>query len=227
LSLKFYDAPPHASLQAAFVRPHLPIHLDIGCASGDYLLEMAQRHPDRNHVGLDVRVATVESASAKRKQLGLNNVVFYCNNLELSHQKWFQEFGSRLQYVTVLHPDPAFKNKHAKRRVLSPRLLGLLAWHLQQGAVLRIQTDVLALFQYMKDQIARNVCFDEHTEMPNTDVATPRERFVMAQGGSIYRTTFLRNARVDEPPYEYSAPQIESLRGTETNGLTDSQAVTN
>jgi hypothetical protein len=46
-----------------FADPSLPLHLDIGAARGRFLLAMAERCPERNHLGVEIRRPLVVAAS--------------------------------------------------------------------------------------------------------------------------------------------------------------------
>ena len=53
--------------EALFADPALPLHLDIGSARGRFLQAMAELHPQRNHLGLEIRQPLVEVAEADRR----------------------------------------------------------------------------------------------------------------------------------------------------------------
>ena len=44
----------------------LPIHLDIGCARGKFLLQMASTHKDWNFLGMEIREPLVIAAEKER-----------------------------------------------------------------------------------------------------------------------------------------------------------------
>ena len=52
----------------------LPIHLDIGCGRGHFLLEMAASNSQWNFLGLEIRESLVVGAEKDRVELGLNNL---------------------------------------------------------------------------------------------------------------------------------------------------------
>ena len=54
-----------------------PLHLDIGCARGEFLFEMARLQPDWNFLGLEIREPLVDKAQALVSELGLSNLHFY------------------------------------------------------------------------------------------------------------------------------------------------------
>ena len=137
-----------------FEQPQLPIHLDIGSARGKFLLEMAALNPNWNFLGVEIRLPLVRSADLKRKEKDINNLRFLFCNANVSLDNWLRNLSiDQLQRVSIQFPDPWFKNRHKKRRVLQPSLLIALCAALQSGGELFIQTDILDIFQNMTELI--------------------------------------------------------------------------
>ncbi|MFO8238600.1 MAG: tRNA (guanosine(46)-N7)-methyltransferase TrmB [Prochlorococcaceae cyanobacterium] len=205
---RFYQQPlllpPPAEL---FDDPARPLHLDIGCARGRFLLALAQAEPWRNHLGVEIRRPLVEAAEADRRALGLTNLqILFCNaNVSLEHWLDALEPGL-LERVSIQFPDPWFKTKHHKRRVLQPALLRALAAALAPGRELFLQSDVLAVIEPMVQLVEASGCFERPAGDPRPwrganpwPVATERETHVLRQGLPVYRVLYRRNR---QPPPE-------------------------
>ncbi|MGL6135585.1 MAG: tRNA (guanosine(46)-N7)-methyltransferase TrmB [Prochlorococcaceae cyanobacterium] len=190
--------PPPAEL---FADPARPIHLDIGCARGRFLLAMAEAQPENNYLGVEIRRPLVEAAEAERRALELSNLhVLFCNaNVSLEHWLACLEQGL-LGRVSIQFPDPWFKKRHHKRRVLQPALLLALASALAPGRELFLQSDVQAVIEPMVQLVEASGCFNR----PAADarpwrganplpVASERETHVLQQGLPVYRVLFQRN----------------------------------
>jgi tRNA (guanine-N7-)-methyltransferase len=184
-----------------FADPSLPLHLDIGSARGRFLLAMAQRDPGHNCLGVEIRRALVAAAEADREALGLGNLRYLFCNANVSLQAWLGALPSgQLERVSIQFPDPWFKKKHHKRRVLQPPLLLAIAGALQPGQQLFLQSDVLAVIEPMVALTEASGCFDRppadarpwrlHNPLP---VPTERETYVLGQGLPVYRVLFERN----------------------------------
>ena len=63
LSSFFQQPRPLPAPAELFPRPGQPLHLDIGCARGRFLLALAEQEPDSNHLGVEIRLALVEAAA--------------------------------------------------------------------------------------------------------------------------------------------------------------------
>jgi tRNA (guanine-N7-)-methyltransferase len=193
--------------QQLFEQPERPIHLDIGSARGRFLLALAQREPGRNYLGVEIRRALVEAAETDRQALRLNHLHYLFCNATVNLQHWLTQLPvGQLERVTVQFPDPWFKKKHHKRRVLQPGLLLALAAALAPGAELFLQSDVLAVVEPMVEMVEASGCFVRPPEDPRPwratnplPVPTERETYVLRQGLPVYRVLYLRN-EVATPP---------------------------
>ena len=122
-----------------FADPTLPLEVDVGTAHGDFLRAWAAQRPDLNVVGLEVRGPMVDHVNARIEREGLPNArVIYCN----ANQNFTELFApASLRTVYVHFPDPWFKKRHHKRRVMTPTFVDDLATRLEPGGLLRFMTD--------------------------------------------------------------------------------------
>ena len=197
-----------------FSNAALPIHLDIGCARGRFLLALAQQHTDVNHLGVEIRRPLVKAAEADRQALGLGNLHYLFCNANISLEAWLGSLPpGQLDLVSIQFPDPWFKKKHHKRRVLQPALLRAIAGALQPGKRFFSQSDVLAVIEPMVAVSEASGCFNRpqgdtlpwRTSNP-LPVPTERETYVLDQGLPVYRVLYERN---DAP-----LPSLEELEQT-------------
>jgi tRNA (guanine-N7-)-methyltransferase len=211
LSRFFQQARPLPPADALFSQPELPLHLDIGCARGRFLLAMAQAQPERNHLGVEIRRPLVDAAERDRLALGLGNLHYLFCNANVSLESWLADLPvGQLDCVSIQFPDPWFKKKHHKRRVLQPRLLLAIASALAPGQRLFLQSDVLAVIEPMLAVCEASGCFQRppadarpwRQENP-LPIATERERYVIEQNLPVYRVLYERN--------EAPLPGVEAL----------------
>jgi tRNA (guanine-N7-)-methyltransferase len=191
------------ALAELFAEPRLPLHLDIGAARGRFLLAMAACHPGRNQLGLEIRRPLVEAAEADRQAAGLTNLRHLYANVNVSLSPWLTDLPpDTLHLVTLQFPDPWFKKKHHKRRVLQPALLQALAGALAEGRELFLQSDVAAVIEPQVALVEASGCFERlpagdprpWLETNPLPVPTEREGHVLAQGLPVYRVLYRRNA---------------------------------
>mgnify|MGYP001222381650 CR=1 FL=1 len=185
-----------------FLNPELPIHLDIGCAKGQYLLDFASNEKKWNFLGIDIRSSLITFAEIERNKLGIENLYFVFCNANVSIEKWLLKLRyNQLQRVSIQFPDPWFKKKHRKRRVLQPSLLLALTSSLNPGAEIFLQSDVYNVIEPMVNLIQLTGCYDlidnERIWIDENpfNVPTEREKYSLERNLKIYRSIFFRNKR--------------------------------
>jgi tRNA (guanine-N7-)-methyltransferase len=197
LSKKYQTPVNSPNWEKVYAQVTQPLHLDIGCAKGEFLLRMAQLQPDWNFFGLEIREPLVEQASAKVSELGLTNLHFLFCNVSNSLQPLLESLPARtLQRVTIQFPDPWFKKRQAKRRMVQPELVDTLATYLTDGGVVFLQSDIEAVAVEMCDRFEAHCAFQrqgiEWLATNPLQVPTEREISTVSRGEPVYRALFVR-----------------------------------
>ena len=205
LSQKYQSAITPPDWAQIYAQPDHSLHLDIGCARGQFLLAMAQHQPNWNFLGIEIRQPLVERANQLRDQLQLTNLHYLFGNVNTSLRSLLcppldgaldLTATPPLQAVTIQFPDPWFKRRHQKRRVVQPQLIQELAVCLQSDGLLFVQSDILEVATEMRDRILEHPAFaidrDPEIWLPENPlpIATEREIFVLKQGKPVYRCQF-------------------------------------
>ena len=189
------------SKNVLFKKSHYPIHLDIGSAKGEFLIELATKYPDWNFVGLEIREPLVSLCEKKRRKLELNNLKFLFCNVNVSLDEWLSDLDyGQLKRVSIQFPDPWFKRKHFKRRVLKANILNSIAKAMSKDGEIFIQSDIFKLIESMTNTIDKNRYFNRKdvgdlmviNENPY-NVKTDREIFSLKKNLLIYRVMYIRN----------------------------------
>ncbi len=190
------------SSNVIFRKSHYPIHLDIGSAKGEFLIALATKYPDWNFVGLEIREPLVSLCEKKRIKLGLKNLKFLFCNVNVSLDEWLSDLDcGQLKRVSIQFPDPWFKRKHIKRRVLNINLLNSIAKYMSKDGEIFIQSDIFKLIEYMTNMIDKSKYFNRKDvgdlrfidENPY-GVKTDRELFSIKKKLPIYRAIYFRNS---------------------------------
>lgn len=77
-------------------------------------------------------------------------------NATVSVDHMLASYPGQLDLVTILHPDPHFKKRHRKRRVVQPQMVAAIARSLRPGGRLLLQSDVQAVAEDMRDDFERH-----------------------------------------------------------------------
>lgn len=198
LSQKYQSAIAPPKWEKIFAIPNQPLHLDIGCGRGRFLLEMATLAPDWNFLGLEIREPLVQEANQLPAELKLTNLHYLFCNVNNSLVSLLGSLPTGiLQRVTIQFPDPWFKNRHTKRRVVQPQLVTELAAYLASGGIVFLQSDIEVVAQEMCDRFSNHPAFHKHgttkwlAENP-LPIATEREKYTLSHGKPVYRAVFVK-----------------------------------
>ncbi|BAY45371.1 tRNA (guanine-N(7))-methyltransferase [Scytonema sp. HK-05] len=196
LSQKYQTPLSPIEWEKIYAKPNQPLHLDIGCARGRFLLSMAKTEPNWNFLGLEIREPLVIEANKWRDELGLTNLHYLFCNVNNSLRSLLSSLPKgTLQRVTIQFPDPWFKNRHAKRRIVQPELVVELAESLIPGGIVFLQSDIEFVAVEMRDRFAEHPGFQRRgagewlAENP-LPVPTEREIGTMNKGEPVYRAVF-------------------------------------
>lgn len=177
-----------------FAKPSLPLHLDLGCARGRFVLRMAHERPDWNFIGVEIREPLVDEATRLAGEAGLTNLHYeFCNAMLWLERLLSDIPAGQLQVVTIQFPDPWFKKKHAKRRMVTGELVETVVSKLTAGGRVFVQTDIEFLADEMFELFRSDARLVEIEVAENPfAVKTEREKAVEDKGLPVYRAMFCR-----------------------------------
>ncbi|VVB14956.1 unnamed protein product [Arabis nemorensis] len=201
LSSSFSTPAPVPAWDGVYKDPSLPLMVDIGSGSGRFLLWLAKKNTDsRNYLGLEIRQKLVKRANLWVNELGLSNVHFIFANAMVSFEPLISSYPGPLDFVSILCPDPHFKKRHQKRRVLQKPLVTSIIQNLKPGGKIFIQSDVLEVAQDMRDQLDKESNVLQHVDTVDTEegwlmenpmgIRTEREIHAEFEGARIYRRLY-------------------------------------
>ena len=199
LSKNFNEIEKIPFLIGMFGDPKLKLHLDIGCAAGQFLFDLALVNTGWNYLGIEIREKLVKNAKLKVLEREIKNLYFIfgnANNILNDVQSKF--IIKNLKSLSFNFPDPWFKKKHHKRRVIQPKLINSLSNSMKKGSLIFIKTDVRELFEHMELTISESIKFKkiEHQDIkfyesfnPNR-IKTNREKYVILNQLKIYESIY-------------------------------------
>lgn len=191
-----------------------PLFLDIGCARGGFLVDIASRRPDEyNYLGLEIRPIVVHQAQTRVAKHGLEGFLNFvgCNaNVDLERLLTIANAKDKVGMVSIQFPDPHFKTRHAKRRVVTPELVLCLAKFMPEGSTIFLQSDIQSVLDDMRLQFRQQPeLFQDQVENDQEYLAenmfgipTEREVSVLERGLPVYRTSFKRTSEVVTASHE-------------------------
>lgn len=171
-----------------------PLEVEIGSGKGLFVSAAASEDPAANYLGIEVVAKYARFAASRLAQRALPNArMIHGDGLRL-----FREFlaDNSLRAVHVYFPDPWWKARHRKRRVMNGPLLKDVERTLQSGGTLHFWTDVEEYYQTSLEVIAAETTLRgpfpvvEKPADHDLDYRTHFERRMRLHNEPIYRAEF-------------------------------------
>jgi tRNA (guanine-N7-)-methyltransferase len=186
-----------------------PIVVEFGCGKGEYSIGLAQKFPNKNFIGVDIKGARLWRGCKTALEAGLKNVAFVRNKIEFVNSLFAPEEVSEI-WITFPDPQP----KKPKKRLTSSRFLRHYLQLLKPDGTIHLKTDNLPLHLYTLDIIKHNklellFASDDLYNSGSTDdilsIHTFYEKQFLAKGQKI---TYLKFKLKDI--VSFSEPESES-----------------
>jgi len=174
----------------------MPIELEIGSGKGLFLTNAAKRTPDRRFVGLEIAAKYALECQSRIEKVGIGNAKFFaCDAVAVLDQ---DVADSSLDAIHVYFPDPWWKSRHKKRRVLNERTLCNIQRTLKPSGTLHFWTDVLDYYEgtlELIDEVTNlkgPFFISEPPAVHDMDYLTHFERRTRRNGLPVYRSRFTK-----------------------------------
>ncbi|SCU87061.1 LAME_0D08614g1_1 [Lachancea meyersii CBS 8951] len=167
---------------------------DIGCGFGGLLIDLSPEFPENLILGMEIRVQVTNYVEDRIIALRSNNAATngYQNISVLrgNAMKFLPNFfrKSQLEKMFFCFPDPHFKQRKHKARIITNTLLSEYAYALKEGGIVYTITDVLDLHQWMVKHLEEHPLFDRlSTEWEKNDKCVQIMRHATEEGKKVER----------------------------------------
>lgn len=191
------DLPSPWQNEALFGRD-APLEVEVGTGKGLFLAAAAASTPERDFLGIEVSQKYAHYAAARLAKRDLPNTrLVHGDAVRIFHERLPD---ASLAAVHVYFPDPWWKARHKKRRVLNAGFLRDVERTLLPGGRLHFWTDVQEYFEstlaVIKEATRLDGPFDvaESPALHDLDYRTHFERRTRLSGEAVHRAEFVRVA---------------------------------
>ena len=121
-----------------FFKNDNPIVLELGCGKGEYSVGLAERFPEKNFVGIDIKGARFWRGAKTAVESGMNNVAFVRTQIELINHIFAE---NEVSEIWITFPDPQIKYKRTKHRMTNSEFLNNYKKILKPKGLMHLKTD--------------------------------------------------------------------------------------
>lgn len=185
-----------------FFKNEHPIVLELGCGKGEYTVALAEKFPEKNFIGIDIKGARFWRGAKTAIEENLCNVAFLRTQIELID---FAFGENEISEIWITFPDPQIKFKRTKHRLTHPGFLRKYDKILNENGFIHLKTDSEFLHGYTHGVIqserhnvlisSHNVYHPDNKELPDeiTSVQTFYENKFLEENKNITYIRFSLN----------------------------------
>ncbi len=122
----------------SFFKNNNPIVLELGCGKGEYTLALADKNPEKNFIGVDIKGARFWRGAKTALENSMNNVGFLRTQIELINQCFDI---NEVDEIWITFPDPQIKYTRTKHRLTNQDFLKKYHEILKPNGIVHLKTD--------------------------------------------------------------------------------------
>ena len=178
-----------------FFKNDNPLVLELGCGMGEYSVGLAEKYPDKNFVGVDIKGARIWQGATESLEKGMKNVGFLRIRIDWIESCFEKE---EVDEIWITFPDPQVKKRRGTKRLTHPSFLNRYKNILKEDAPIHLKTDSQFLHGFTLGVIAAaghiledstNDLYTDYTKREHMEIKTHYEQIYLDRGLPI---TYLR-----------------------------------
>ncbi|MCL2120038.1 MAG: tRNA (guanosine(46)-N7)-methyltransferase TrmB [Planctomycetaceae bacterium] len=171
-----------------------PLELEIGSGRGLFITQAATVQPEHDFLGIEISQKYAKHCAILIAKKQLTNAMMVCGDAQAVLQNKIPD--QSLAAVHIYFPDPWWKRRHRKRRIVCEPVIRLIHQKLIPAGKLHFWTDVEEYFLAGRQCIAHVPGFDgpigivEHVAEHDFDYRTHFERRTRLHGEPVFRALY-------------------------------------
>lgn len=162
-----------------------PVVLELGCGKGEYTIALAEKYPDRNFIGVDIKGARLWKGAKYATVNHLPNVAFLRTRIEFIGSLFGPDEVSEI-WLTFSDPQPKKPNKRLSSKVFND----IYSRFLVKGGIIHLKTDSVLLYESTLEVVKENgyVLLEANDDIYGSGLADADE---LLQVKTFYESQFL------------------------------------
>ena len=121
-----------------FFKNDNPIVLELGCGKGEYTIALAEKNPNKNFIGIDIKGARFWRGAKTAIENDMQNVAFIRTQIELVDYIFAK---NEVDEIWITFPDPQIKYQRTKHRMTNTAFLKRYDHILKEEGIMNLKTD--------------------------------------------------------------------------------------
>ena len=171
-----------------------PLEIEVGSGKGLFIANAASSTPTHDFLGIEIAGKYCRFCAARLNKLNISNAFMMHGDAQPLFERIIPD--TQLAAVHIYFPDPWWKKRHHKRRIMNESFLRQVHRVLQPGGRLHFWTDVEEYYRESLDLIDQTLPYSAPLAVPESvpdhdlDYRTHFERRTRLHGQSVYRCYF-------------------------------------
>lgn len=171
-----------------------PLQVEVGSGKGLFLASAAPATPDHDFLGIEIARKYAKFTASRLAKADVTNAVLVHGDAQQIFQQHLTD--ESINAVHIYFPDPWWKKRHHKRRIMNEIFLKQVCRVLRPGGRLHFWTDVAAYYTASLELIAERTPLSgphnvaESPAAHDLDYRTHFERRMRQHGRPVYRCEF-------------------------------------
>lgn len=130
-----------------------PIVLELGCGRGEYTVGLAQKHPEKNYIGVDIKGNRIWTGAKQAIDEKLNNVAFLRTRIDFIDHCFD---ANEVSEIWLTFPDPQPQKTRARKRLSNMMFINRYKKFLKPGGLIHLKTDSTSFYEYTLEVVKEN-----------------------------------------------------------------------
>jgi tRNA (guanine-N7-)-methyltransferase len=130
-----------------------PIVLELGCGKGEYTVGLAERYPEKNFIGVDIKGNRIHTGAKTAVDNKMNNVAFVRTRIDFIEAC----FGANeIDEIWITFPDPQPQKTRERKRLTNMMFINRYKKIMKEGGCINLKTDNEPFYDYSKEVAMEN-----------------------------------------------------------------------
>ena len=145
--------PLKGSWHKEYFKNNNPIVLELGCGKGEYTVGLAQRYPDRNFIGVDIKGNRIHTGAKAAIDNKMNNVAFVRTRIDFIEACFAAD---EISEIWITFPDPQPQQTRVRKRLTNMMFVNRYKKIMKDGGIINLKTDSEPFYEYSKEVALEN-----------------------------------------------------------------------